>query len=172
MGFDYIALGHIHKPYHQPPIVYPGSTISLGFDELGSHGMLVGNIDDTKKLELTFIPMDPKEFKEEEIVVDDILSKEELIETIHQKDWNENYYYKIILTGKRNFEIEPLQIIKYITQQNIIKIKDNTTLKQDLEKLANENSLRGIFVKNLLAKQTEENKEKIQKAIEIGLEAM
>ncbi len=172
MGFDYIALGHIHKPYHQPPIAYPGSTISLGFDELGSHGMLVGNIDDTKKLELTFIPMDPKEFKEEEIVVDDILSKEELIETIHQKDWNENYYYKIILTGKRNFEIEPLQIIKYITQQNIIKIKDNTTLKQDLEKLANENSLRGIFVKNLLAKQTEENKEKIQKAIEIGLEAM
>ena len=172
MGFDYIALGHIHKPYHQPPIVYPGSTISLGFDELGSHGMLVGNIDDTKKLELTFIPMDPKEFKEEEIVVDDILSKEELIETIHQKDWNENYYYKIILTGKRNFEIEPLQIIKYITQQNIIKIKDNTTLKQDLEKLVNENSLRGIFVKNLLAKQTEENKEKIQKAIEIGLEAM
>ena len=134
--------------------------------------MLVGNIDDTKKLELTFIPMDPKEFKEEEIVVDDILSKEELIETIHQKDWNENYYYKIILTGKRNFEIEPLQIIKYITQQNIIKIKDNTTLKQDLEKLVNENSLRGIFVKNLLAKQTEENKEKIQKAIEIGLEAM
>ena len=113
-----------------------------------------------------------KEFKEEEIVVDDILSKEELIETIHQKDWNENYYYKIILTGKRNFEIEPLQIIKYITQQNIIKIKDNTTQKQDLEKLANENSLRGIFVKNLLAKQTEENKEKIQKAIEIGLEAM
>ncbi|MCI8999935.1 MAG: hypothetical protein HFJ26_03170 [Clostridia bacterium] len=172
MGFDYIALGHIHKPYHQPPIAYPGSTISLGFDELGSHGMLVGNIDDTKKLELTFIPMDPKEFKEEEIVVDDILSKEELIETIHQKDWNENYYYKIILTGKRNFEIEPLQIIKYITQQNIIKIKDNTTLKQDLEKLVNENSLRGIFVKNLLAKQTEENKEKIQKAIEIGLEAM
>ena len=172
MGFDYIALGHIHKPYHQPPIASPGSTISLGFDELGSHGMLVGNIDDTKKLELTFIPMDPKEFKEEEIVVDDILSKEELIETIHQKDWNENYYYKIILTGKRNFEIEPLQIIKYITQQNIIKIKDNTTLKQDLEKLVNENSLRGIFVKNLLAKQTEENKEKIQKAIEIGLEAM
>lgn len=172
MGFDYIALGHIHKPYHQLPIAYPGSTISLGFDELGSHGMLVGNIDNTKKLELTFIPMDPKEFKEEEIVVNDILSKEELIETIHQKDWNENYYYKIILTGKRNFEIEPLQIIKYITQQNIIKIKDNTTLKQDLEKLANENSLRGIFVKNLLAKQTEENKEKIQKAIEIGLEAM
>lgn len=176
MGFDYIALGHIHKPYYKDlpnqSITYPGSTIALGFDELGSHGMLVGEIDQTKRLELTFIPVDKKEFKEEEIIVDDILSKEELIETINQKDWNENYYYKIILTGKRNFEIEPLQIIKYISSSNIIKIKDHTALKLDLKKLANENSLRGIFVKNLLAKQNEENKEKIQKAIEIGLEAM
>lgn len=134
--------------------------------------MLVGNIDQTKRLEISFIPVDPKEFKEEQILVDDILSKEELIETINQTNWNPRYYYKIILTGKRNFEIEPLEIIKYITQQNIIKIKNNTTLKLDLQKLATENSLRGIFVKNLLAKQTEENKEKIQKAIEIGLEAM
>ncbi len=134
--------------------------------------MLVGNIDQTKKLDLSFIPVDPKEFKEEQIVVDDILSKEELIETISQKEWNPQYYYKIILTGKRNFEIEPAQMLKYIPHQNIIKIKNNTTLKLDLQKLANENSLRGIFVKNLLAKQTEENKEKIQKAIEIGLEAM
>lgn len=134
--------------------------------------MLVGNIDQARKLELSFVPLDPKEFKEEQIIVDDILSKEELIETINQIEWNPRYYYKIILTGKRNFEIEPLEIIKYITTQNIIKIKDNTTLKLDLEKIATEESLRGIFVKNLLAKQTEENKDKIQKAIEIGLEAM
>lgn len=134
--------------------------------------MLVGNIDQTKRLEISFIPLDPKEFKEELIVVDEILSKEELIETINQTDWNPRYYYKIILTGKRNFEIEPQEIVKYITTQNIIKIKDNTTLKLDLEKIATEESLRGIFVKNLLAKQTEENKDKIQKAIEIGLEAM
>lgn len=134
--------------------------------------MLVGNIDQARGLELSFIPLDPKEFKEEQIIVDDILSKEELIETINQIEWNPRYYYKIILTGKRNFEIEPLEIIKYITTQNIIKIKDKTTLKLDLEKIATEESLRGIFVKNLLAKQTKENKDKIHKAIEIGLEAM
>ena len=42
---DYIALGHIHKPYYNikknQKVVYSGSTISLGFDELGSHGMIV-----------------------------------------------------------------------------------------------------------------------------------
>ena len=42
-GFDYVALGHIHKrdmkTYEN--IVYPGSAVSLGFDELGTHGMVV-----------------------------------------------------------------------------------------------------------------------------------
>ena len=45
-GFDYIALGHIHKNNFNKNenIIYPGSTISLGFDELGEHGMVVGEI--------------------------------------------------------------------------------------------------------------------------------
>lgn len=43
--FDYIGLGHIHKISYKEEknqnIVYPGSLISLGFDELGTHGMIV-----------------------------------------------------------------------------------------------------------------------------------
>ena len=46
LGFDYVALGHIHKPdYVGKNIVYPGSPISLGFDELGDRGFIAGNID-------------------------------------------------------------------------------------------------------------------------------
>jgi DNA repair exonuclease SbcCD nuclease subunit len=176
LGFDYIALGHIHKPYYNnylnQNIIYPGSTIALGFDELGSHGMIVGNIDENKKLEIAFVPVDKKEFEEVNLPVDEIFSKEELIEIINAQDWNENRFYKIILTGKRNFEIEILDILKYVTASNVIKIKDETTLKIDLEIIAKEESLRGIFVRNLLAKKTEENEEQILKAIEIGLEAM
>ena len=176
LGFDYIALGHIHKSNYNEEktlkIVYPGSTIALGFDELGSHGMIVGNIEKNKKLELAFVPVDKKQFYEVNLPVDEILSKEELIETINSGNWNENGYYKIILTGKRNFEIKPLEIIKYITIKNVIKIKDETTIKIDLSELSKEESLKGIFVKNLLEKMTDENKEKILKAIEIGLEAM
>ena len=40
-GFYYIALGHIHQTIYQENIVYPGSLISLGFDEIGPHGMIV-----------------------------------------------------------------------------------------------------------------------------------
>ena len=43
IGFDYVALGHIHKNNlnNKNRIFYPGSMISLGFDELGEHGMIV-----------------------------------------------------------------------------------------------------------------------------------
>lgn len=41
LAYDYIALGHIHKREKDGNIVYPGSLISLGFDELGEHGMIV-----------------------------------------------------------------------------------------------------------------------------------
>ena len=37
LEFDYIALGHIHKPTIEENIVYPGALISLGFDERGKH---------------------------------------------------------------------------------------------------------------------------------------
>ncbi len=37
LGFDYVALGHIHKQMKDEEIVYPGSLVSLGFDEQGLH---------------------------------------------------------------------------------------------------------------------------------------
>ena len=42
IGFDYVALGHIHKSNYnnENNFVYPGSLISFGFDEPGEHGFL------------------------------------------------------------------------------------------------------------------------------------
>lgn len=176
LGFDYIALGHIHKPYYneeqEQRIVYPGSTISLGFDELGSHGMIVGNIGKDKKLEIAFVPVDKTEFVENILDITEIISKEELIEKLNIMQTEENKYYKIILTGGRNFEINTYEILKLIENKSIIKIKDNTKIKINLEELSKEKSLKGIFVKNMLEKISGDNEEEIIKAIEIGLEAM
>ena len=173
--FDYVAMGHIHKPEYNTNIAYPGSTISLGFDELGAHGMLVGEIE-KNNLKLEFIPLDEEEFKEIDLEVNDIVSKEELIEKINQLAIKDNEYSKIILRGNRNFEINPYDIMKYIENERIIKIKNHTKIAYDLEKMANENTLKGLFIKEMLEKLkqdlSEEEKEMIEKAIEIGLEAL
>ena len=62
--------------------------------------------------------------------------------------------------------------MKQIKINNIIKIKDNTQIKTDLQKLSKENNLKGLFIKNMLSKINNENKEQILKAIEIALECM
>lgn len=178
LNFDYVALGHIHKPSYQEEnnqnIIYSGSTIAMGFDEIGKHGMIVGEITNNKKLKIEFIQIDEKEFVEKNIQIDEILSKEELIEKINQIELENNKYYKIILQGKRNFEINSYEIEKNINNK-IIKIKDETKLKIALDQIAKQNNLKGIFVKNMLKKielAKEEEKEQIIKAIEIGLENM
>ena len=177
--FDYVALGHIHKKDYNTEenqkIVYPGSTISLGFDELGEHGMIVGDLE-KNKLETQFIKLDDKQFTKRELNVDNIYSKEELIEKINELKIEENNYVEIILIGNRNFEINKYDLIKYILNNNIIKIKDNTKIAYNLEKLENENTLKGLFIKEMNKKlknaEAEEEKEIIEKSIEIGLTSL
>ena len=174
LGFDYVALGHIHKPdYVGKNIVYPGSPISLGFDELGDRGFIAGNIDEeNKELKLKFIKTSAKTFAEYSLDTSEINSEEELIEKINEIKIQKNKFIKIILIGKRKFEIQKNKILKLIENKNILKIKNNTKLNYELEELAKENNVKGIFVRNML-KKLEENidqKEEIEKAIEIGLE--
>lgn len=179
-GFDYVALGHIHKlDYNQEEnqrIVYPGSIVSLGFDELGEHGMIVGELD-KNKINLEFIPLDETEFKLQEIDVTEINFKEDLIEKINELEFEENNLIEIILTGKRNFEIDRYDLYKLISNDKIIKIKNKTKINYDLSKLSNENTLKGLFAKKMLEKLNEENlsdenKEIIERAVEIGFEAL
>ena len=179
-GFDYVALGHIHKlDYNQEEnqnIVYPGSPVSLGFDELEKHGMIVGDIE-KEKISLEFIPLDETEFKLQEVDVTEFISKEELIEKINEINFEENNLIEIILTGKRNFEIDRYELYKLISNEKIIKIKNKTKINYDLNKLANENTLKGLFAKEMLEKLSDENisdeeKEIIEKAVEIGMEAL
>lgn len=149
--FDVINLGHIHKRDKY----YSGSLISLGFDELGEHGFIYGEADENKKITKHFIKADDKEFIRENFDITNILSNEELIEKLNEIETRNNLY-EIILIGERSFKIK---IDLNLVQKSIIKIKDETKLKE--EENINENSLYGIFVKNLKRKlENEEIDEK------------
>ena len=177
IGFDYVALGHIHKldynNENNQRIVYPGSTISLGFDETGKHGVIFGEID-KENINLKFIPVDNKEFKELELNISDIYSEEELIEKINNLELDENIFYKIILIGDKNFEINKYNLFKLILKENIIKIKNNTKIKINLEELSKQNNLKGLFVKEILDEFNKNNYDKkiLENVLEIGLDVI
>lgn len=174
-GFDYIALGHIHKNNFSTKgrIIYPGSTISLGFDELGEHGMIIGDID-KKENKLEFVKLDDTEFVETEINCTDINSIEQLVEKINSIQIKENNLYKIILNGKRNFEINIYDLYKYEINARIIKIKNKTKPNYNIEKISKENNLKGLFAREIMeeTKKSKYNEETIEMALEIGMEIL
>lgn len=174
IGFDYVAMGHIHKRQTiSENIVYPGSTISLGFDEQGEHGLLDVNLE-KNNLEINFVKLDARIFEEKEIDITNINTEEELIEFINNIYLEENIMCKLILIGTRNFEIETNKILKLIINKNILKIKDKTKPNFNLEEIANQNNLKGIFISEMLSllSDSNEDREIIEKAIEIGLNNM
>lgn len=137
---------------------------------------LSGEIE-KNNLKMEFIPLDEERFKEIEIEVTDLIAKEELIEKINEIKITNNEYIKIILTGNRNFEISTYDLLKYVENERIIKIKDHTQIAYNLEQIANESTLKGLFAHEMLQKLNQEElnqeeKEIIEKAIEIGLESL
>ncbi len=162
-GFNYIALGHIHKRDNY----YPGSLISNGFDELGEHGFIYGEINNNNLI-TNFIKADEINFIIKDYDITDIISEEELIEKLNEIK-TENNLYEINLIGYRNFIIN---INIKLIQNNIIKIKDSTKLKYEIKE--NNNTLKGLFIKILKNKMenkeiTQEQFEKIQ---ELGINSL
>ena len=67
----------------------------------------------------------------------------------------ENAYIKLIIKGNKNFEFTTNYLLDNINNSNIITIKDESKNTRNLEEIAAENTLRGIFVKKALEKITE-----------------
>ena len=182
IGFDYVALGHIHKldynTEENQKIVYPGSTVSLGFDELGQHGIISGTIEknqnEQQEIQLQFIPMDEKEFKVQTIDVTPFSSMEDIAEIINELQISENIYYKVELVGRRKFDINKNILIKLIQNLNVIKVKDLTKCGYEIEKIVNDNTLKGLFAKEVLAlmEQGTIDKETLEDVFEIGYEVL
>ena len=175
LDFDYAALGHIHNIDFIPneKISYSGSTISLGFDELGQHGVIVGELENGN-LTTSFLQIDDRLFTEHELNVENYSSDEEIIEKINELNFDEKETVKIILVGNKNFDINVRKILSLISNENVIKIKDKTKINIDIEKLINENSLKGLFIREVIEKynNNEIDEEDVEKIIQIGIDAM
>lgn len=175
LKFDYCALGHIHKKYinNDASVVYPGSLVSLGFDELDGHGMIVGNITNGS-VKTEFVRVDNREFVEEIIDISSFNSVMEIIQHINTLNYKDMNFYKIVLVGQRDFDIDIKTIKKAIEIDNVLAIADLTQRSYDIYSIANERSLRGAFIRKVL-QLNEKNKitpSEMDTIIEIGLESM
>ena len=121
IGFDYIALGHIHKANYEENknnFIYPGSLISFGFDELGEHGFLDVEIN--------------KNNSEKNNLIDLKINNNNLNNSeINNNNLKINKKIKFIKVDKRIFEEIKLNISEINSEEELIeKIKNIKTERQ------------------------------------------
>ena len=168
IGFDYVALGHIHKANYEENknnFIYPGSLISFGFDELGEHGFLDVEINKNNSEKNNLINLNNSEINNNNLKIN---KKIKNVKTDKKRN------YKIILEGYKNIEIDLNKIQKMALNENILKVKDFSKVKYDIKKLANQNNLKGVFINRILQKEEEGlcTKEEAEQAIEIFINAL
>lgn len=186
-NMNYIALGHVHKrtdvgKIGNTYVSYCGCPEGQGFDELGEKGVYVGEVskDDCK---MEFIPLCKRMHLAENVDISGLSSSNEIAELIlkYIKDkYTENHaenLYKIILTGALDEGVN-LSLSEISARINdalyFAKLRDKTEIKIDFDSLAQENTLKGIFVKNMLTKikNADENEKQILiNALNIGIKA-
>ncbi len=162
--FDYVALGHIHLPKLTDSIVYPGSLVSCGFDELGEHGMVVGDFE-KRNVTYEFRNMEYKHYNILEVdvtgcrIASDVLDKLELGDDI----------YRVVLKGARNVDIKDVKDAISTLGKDVCEVRDATHLPYNLEEIAQQKTLKGIFTKKMLQELEKypNQRELIMKAIEI-----
>lgn len=186
-GMDYIALGHVHKRTEPQKIgdtyyAYCGCPEGQGFDETDEKGVYIGEIG-KGICELRFVPISKRRHICEKVDITGINSSAEISAAVtaqlkekYGDGFGENLY-KIELTGsiKGDFNLNLPEILSRVSERvYYAKIKDKTELLIDNEKLANEISLKGIFVKNMLEKMNnapEAEREGLENALKLGLRA-
>ena len=186
-GMDYIALGHVHKrtdigKIGDTYVSYCGCPEGQGFDELGEKGVYIGEVS-KNGCNLQFAPTAKRMHLAENVDISGLSSSseiaEQILKTLKEK-YTENFadnLYKIILTGTIDDGVV-LSLPEISTRINdsvyFAKLRDNTQIKLDFEALSSENTLKGIFVKNMLLKI--KNADEVQKpilvdALNIGIKA-
>ena len=180
-GLAYLALGHVHKRMEPLTLgrtvcAWPGCLEGRGFDELGEKGFYKGTISDSGEVSLTFVPFARHRY---EILEVDVTGKDPrtAVEAALPPD-TAGDLYRILLTGETAEGGAGAAAIQEALADRFdtLEVRDRTRMAEDLWQRAGEDSLRGLFLRELLARQEaaedEAARAEIDLAARFGLAAL
>lgn len=180
-GLNYLALGHVHgfsgiQRLWNTVWAYPGCPEGRGFDECGKHGVILGTVE-KGSCDLRFVSFARRKY---EILNVDVTGRNVLnaLEEALGGEGTATDIYRIVFTGETDERGVDLKAVRQAVEERFyrLELRDETVVAQDVWARADEDSLRGLFLKNLLrrkaAAQTEEERAQIDRAARIGLAAL
>lgn len=179
-GFDYLALGHIHrysgaKTCGKSVWAYSGCPEGRGFDEPNDKGALIVEVE-RGHAQLRFVPLCRRRYRILRADVTDCTAAEAL-ERVMPSTAAEDIC-RVIFTGETGEDGVDLRGLEadYAHRFYALQLRDETTIAEDIWQRAGEDSLRGLFLRELRTRYdgaaSEEEKEIIISAVRFGLAAM
>lgn len=187
-GFDYIALGHVHKASEvlragKTYYAYSGTPDGNGFDETGKKGVYIGDVS-KGNVRLTFCTTSSRIYSDVNFDITSLNTNDQIkssilkkLERLYPENYQDNLY-RITLTGRypegfipdsKSISLELADCLYYVTVEN------NSRPAIDIRALSSDFSLRGIFVQKMLKKiqlcTNESDKETYENALYLGLKA-
>lgn len=184
-GFDYVALGHIHKRSEilklgETFCAYSGSICPKGFSETGAKGIYIGEVSKNEH-SFKFKRVCKHSYEKFTLDISGVSNISDFIlESIKSNfgEGFENNSYEITLTGEIeeefNLDIDAIKLF-LSSHLHFASIKDKTETKIDFAKLNLRNDFKSLFIKEALNQinqaGTKEEKEIAKTALKLGLKA-
>ncbi len=177
-GFDYVALGHIHKPQKlSEGMFYAGSLEPLDKNETGEHGYVFAEIiclpDGKTETRTEFVPFACRRYVDLTVPVtpdDTNGSLRERTKQLLTAEGAENLF-RIVLSGSREEHLVPdlgaLAKLGYVTE-----VQDETLPEYNFAAIrtANRDNLIGMYIDRIQAMEPQD--EVTRKALYYGLKAL
>jgi DNA repair exonuclease SbcCD nuclease subunit len=174
IGFDYVALGHYHitmnKKVKNGLAVYPGAVEFKSFHDTGVGNFTVVNYDGVGAT-IETIKADVRQNEKIRIDVSHLENRDALIEQC-KKYGDKRKFVKIELEGTPKFHIDSEDIADLIDKEfYYLEIEDNVQYftQEFLDKIINEPTVRGIYVKRMKNRMESAESENDKKVIEMAL---
>lgn len=178
-NIDYLALGHLHK-YQKGKLddrgiwVYPGCLEGRGFDEEGPKGFVLLDVTDSA-IESKFIPFSKRILHDIKVDITNCDSWVEIRRNVTLKltDIPQSDMVRVRLVGEYDLSlIKQNELLEQSLNQQyyFARVSDESRLRINAKEYENDISLKGEFIRNVLAsKLSEDDKNRI---IEYGIKAL
>ena len=181
-GLRYLALGHIHKRaepqvYGKTLCAWPGCVEGRGFDELGEKGFYEGTADGDGTVSLTFVPFAGRRYEILSVDVTGKASLREAVEAALPEDTADGLF-RILLTGEAEEGGGSAKALETALSGRFysLEVRDHTRVAADVWARAGEDSLRGLFLRELRTRYDaagdEAAREAVTRAVRFGLAAL
>lgn len=171
--FDYVALGHIHKPQvlQENKAVYAGSLEPLDKNETGAHGYIRGEIVN-REIYTEFVPASVREYRRIAMQVQDDTTQFSLENSVKRaiKEKGEKNIYTIVLEGKKAVDTE-FFTDSFYKLGNIREVEDRMVTAYSKGQL--KERYKGSIMETYIALFDQENNTaETEKAFQYGVEAL